>query len=75
MEVLNVIEVINNKVIKVKSFIIDDNKGKHPKVTEAEKLFTEMALENGAREDEIETHIEDGYYEGGAEYCVNLVWS
>jgi len=72
MDIINVVETVNGTVLSIESFVIREKDD----VKKGEELFTAKALENGAKPDDMETHIEDGYYENdGFSYVVNLVWS
>jgi len=76
MDIINVIETVNGTVLSIESFVVEEEQLSNEVVEKAEELFTAKALENGAKPDDIETHIEDGYYENnGFSYVVNLVWS
>ena len=76
MDIINVVETVNGTVLSIESFVIKDEENKAEVVQKAEELFTAKALENGAKQEDMETHIEDGYYENdGFSYVVNLVWS
>ena len=72
MDIINVVETVGGTVLSIESFVINEKDD----VKKGEELFTAKALENGAKPDDMETHIEDGYYENdGFSYVVNLVWS
>ena len=72
MDIINVVETVNGTVLSIESFVINEKDD----VKKGEELFTAKALENGAKQENMETHIEDGYYENdGFSYVVNLVWS
>ncbi len=53
---INVIEYHNDSVQQIFSFHENDEG-----VVEAEKLFTELARENGFSEEDIQVGLEDGY--------------
>ena len=57
---VNVLEVIENVPSQIVSFK-DDKKGNK----EAEDLFTEMAKENGANNEDMESYVEDGVFSSG----------
>ena len=76
MDIINVVETVGGTVLSIESFIIEDEKQKAELVEKAETLFTAKALETSAKQEDMPTHIEDGYYENdGFSYVVNLVWS
>ena len=66
MEIFNVIEVVDNNVVSVRSF-------DKVNVKEAEKAFDAKARENGFNGDENDI-IEDGYFQNDI-YTVSLAWS
>lgn len=57
---VNVIEMIDNGLRRITSFT-DDKDGN----IEAEELFTQIALENGAESEDMESHLDDGFFEKG----------
>lgn len=63
MEIINVIEVMDNNNISIDSFPVYEEQLKHEVVEKAEELFTQKALENGANEEDLDSYIEEGYYE------------
>ena len=68
---INVTELADESVIGVHSFSTDEEG-----VKEAEECFKAVVKENGVdvTEQEMEEHIEDGYFEQGS-YQVFLTWS
>lgn len=71
MKTINVIEYNDdNGIISVRSFLDDANGNK-----EAEKIFTACAIENGAKSENIQAHIEDGYFRKMDGYEVYLAHS
>lgn len=79
MEIINVIEIMDGNNISVESFPIHEEQLKHEVVEKAEVLFKQKALENGANEEDIESYIEDGFYEPALQplndYRLFLIWS
>jgi len=73
-KIINVIEVINDSISSVESFIIPDNLQEKERVKAAEKLFSEKAIENGASKNDMEDLLDNGYYTQD-NYGVFLVWS
>ena len=75
-DIINVIEVIDNTVTSVESFILPNSKMKAYKkvIEDAENLFIEKAKENEMSDDESEGALDDGYYKNG-DYTVYLSWS
>lgn len=73
-KIINVVEVIDNSVSSVESFIIPDELQEKEIVARAEKLFTQKAQENGLGDGGVEDAVEDGYYSQG-DYYVSLTWS
>ena len=55
---VNIIEMNNNDLVGHQSFTHDDEG-----IKEAEKIFKDEALAKGATEEEIESFLDDGYYE------------
>lgn len=74
--IINVIEVIENSVSSVESFVIKDKKEEQKIVAKAEALFLKKAQENGAGtgEDNEEELLDDAYFVQG-DYYVCLTWS
>jgi len=73
MKTINVIEVVDNNVIGMTSFL-DVYAPGNDNVEKAEKLFTKLAKENGAKKSDINEFLENGAYSENG-YTVNLVWS
>jgi hypothetical protein len=76
-KIINVVEVLDNKIVQLVSFIIIDTNEKEI-ISKAELLFSKIAIENGAKENDMESYIEDGYYddgEFGGSFSVSLIWS
>ena len=72
MDIINVVETVNGTVLSIESFVVHEKDD----VKKGEELFTAKALENSAKQEEMETNIEDGYYENdGLSYVVSLIWS
>jgi hypothetical protein len=66
---VNVIEVVDDSVIGVKSYK-DNEKGNK----QAEKRFIAVAKENGCTDEEMDACLEDGYYSNG-NYYVSITHS
>lgn len=65
MEIINVIVIKEGIVYSCEAFIAK-KKADIPLTNEAaEQSFTNKILEYGAEEENIDDHIEDGYYAGG----------
>ena len=73
-EIINVIEMIDNSITSIESFIITNETEKQNKVDKAEKLFADKAKENGVGESSIEDLVEDGYFSSD-NYSLFLTWS
>lgn len=69
---LNTINVIEINTEKLFPDIIGLSSFDNPK--EAEELFEKIALKNGAKKEDIDYHIENGYFENGT-YTLLLVHS
>lgn len=74
MRIINIIETINNVVQSIESFGVFEEQLVDDVVKDAEKLFMKKAIENGAREEDDDIHLDNGYYESG-DYIVTIVWS
>jgi hypothetical protein len=74
MEVIAIIELIDNAVQQPVVFIVEDVRNTSKIVAEAEALFKRLAVENGAKNDNLDTHLDDGYYTDGLGYLVNFSW-
>jgi len=60
VKTVNVVEMADDDLLGVSSFS-DDTEGNQ----EAESHFRAVILENGVAEEDVESFIEDGYYEQG----------
>jgi hypothetical protein len=69
LDTVNVIEVVDDSVISVTSFI-DDKLGN----SEAEAIFRMLAMANGMNMNDADSFSEDGYFEQGT-YQVFLTHS
>lgn len=77
--IVNVIELNDNVVMGIDTFVMPDNVAPHSKeeqdiVDIAEKLFARIAKENGMEDDDLEACLDDGYYELDT-FKVVLQWS
>lgn len=77
--IVNVIEMIDGTISSIDTFIIPHGTAPYSPVEQkivgqAEKLFSEIAQENGMNKDELDTYLEDGYFETG-DYKVVIHWS
>lgn len=57
LNTVNVVEVAGGVVNSIRSFT-NDEEG----VEEAESIFKKIALENGAKENDLECHLDDGIF-------------
>lgn len=60
LHTVNVIEITGDNFQQIVSFT-DDDEGNR----EAEELFSKKAKENGAEDDNMESHLDDGCYLNG----------
>lgn len=79
MRIINIIETatdtaINGSIIGIESFAVYEEQLSEDVVNQAENLFRQKAIENGANEDSLHYDIEDGYYTNGS-YTIYLVCS
>lgn len=74
MEVIAIIELIDNAVQQPTIFIVEDVRNTSKTVAQAEDLFTKLAIENGAKVEDMTSHLDDGYYTDGLGYLVNFTW-
>lgn len=75
MRVINIIESIKeNPVLSIESFGVYEEQLSQDVVDEAEELFETKAKENGMTEEDLESSLDDGFYENG-DYTVSIVWS
>ena len=79
MRIINIIETatdtaINGGIIGIESFGVYEEQLSEDVVQQAENVFREKAIENGADEDILDDAIEDGYYTSGS-YTISIVWS
>lgn len=76
MRVVSIIEsTIDNPVLSIESFGVFEEQLSDDVVEQAEKLFREKAMENGANEDDVDIDIENGHYSTRDGYTVTIVWS
>ena len=81
MRIINVIEMVDGDFLgSIESFPIWEEQLSEDVVKKKKKLFADRAKENGADENDIESYIEDGYYDNGTEgngghYEVFITWS
>jgi hypothetical protein len=61
METINVVEMVDEDIISIKSFAQNAD-GK----IDAKKMFKALAIEKGAEEDETRDFFDEGYYESGS---------
>jgi dTDP-D-glucose 4,6-dehydratase len=76
MRTINVIEIINNKVVSIKSFNIFNEEDSQKIIKKTENYFLKLIRYNEAfvpKEDK-ERYLKDRYYEDRG-YCVSIVWS
>jgi|GEM_PF-2287084 len=69
IDTINVIEIADDDLQSLRAFP-DDEEGN----AKAEELFSKVAKENGAHDDELPAFLEEGYYETG-NYQLFLVHS
>lgn len=76
-QILNVVEISNGVLSNITSFIIKDKKSRQKAIDKAEKLFTEIAIENGMKNNlgEINEALEKGGYDNNNGQDVLLSWS
>ena len=79
MRIINIIETatdttISGGIIGIESFGVYEEQLSEDVVQQAENVFREKAIENGADEDILDDAIEDGYYTNGS-YTISIVWS
>ncbi len=76
MRIINVIESnTDNAVSSIESFGIEEEQLSQDVVEQAEKCFVDKAVINGASPDDIDFHIENGYYANQSGYTISIVWS
>ena len=75
IQIINVIEVINGIVQVPESFVIYEEHLSFGVVEKAEKLFTELALENGMEESYIDECLDNRSFDDNNGYEVIINWS
>ena len=77
MTIINVIEIKNGICETVKSFPVLEPKKEYLAVGKAEALYRKCILENAfdQTEEDLEVHIENGYFEDNCGYEIKLIWS
>ena len=73
MRIINIVEV-RNKDVTVHSFVVEGGKLTFDVGEEAHERFTTLALENGCKEEEVDSYIEEGMYEHN-NYKLFIKWS
>jgi hypothetical protein len=76
MRIINVVEIVDNNILGIKSFGVFDESKVQEVVDKAEADFKAKAKENGCilSEEELEECISDGSWENG-NYTINISWS
>lgn len=89
-KIVNVIEISNGVVTSVDSFIIPEGEDKKitegvfkdsvikagsEELAKAQQLFIDKSIEDGASKDDMDNHLDNGFFEGRNGYSVYLVWS
>lgn len=74
MRIINIITVLKGVVETAESFLIAEEQLSDEVVELAEKKFTELITQHGVAEEDVETYIEDGYYQEG-DWSANIVWT
>ena len=75
MRVIHVIVSTNEcPVVSIDSFGVFEEQLSNDVVAEAEKLYTEKALEQGFSEEDIEDSISDGYIDDSM-ITISIVWN
>ena len=76
MRIINVIETnTDNIIVGIDSFGVFEEQLSQEVIEQAEDNFKAKAIENGAKGEDINDHIENGYYIRQDGYAVSLVWS
>lgn len=66
---VNVLECVDGSPIGIRSFTDNDDGNK-----DAERVFEEFALQNGAKKKDLDDYLDDGVYEA-SNYSVFLIHS
>lgn len=74
MRIINVISLADNNTQDIVSYGIFEEQLSDEVVEKAEAEFIKRAKELGMEDEEIDYHLQNGYYENGV-YAVNFVWS
>lgn len=80
MKILNIIIIgktatsVTRGVIDIKSYVCEDEQLSEEIVEEAENYFASLLQGLGVDEDDIDSYIEDGFYENASQ-SISMVWT
>lgn len=80
MRIINIITVGDTLIsttrglVDIKSYVIEDEQLSGEVVEEAEEYFAGLLQGFGVNEDDIESYVEDGFYENDSQ-SIHIVWS
>lgn len=74
MRIINVVEMVDNSIISLRSYLIEEDQLSQEVIERAEEDFSNCAIENGCSEDEVDDFVENGNYLND-NYSVFLTWS
>jgi hypothetical protein len=74
METINLIEIVDNMPIGIKSFSVPDIQLSGQVSAEAEEEFKKIALENGMKEEDWDFWLEEGHFIKD-NYSIWIIWS
>lgn len=80
MKILNIIVIgettasVTRGLIDLKSYVCEDEQLSNEVVEEAEEYFTSLLQGLGVSEDDIDSYIEDGFYENASQ-SISMVWT
>lgn len=76
MRILNIVEGLHGTITQILSFPVYEEQLSHEVIEQAENTFKQILNEvNGIDMEDMDSYIEDGYYDDDNGWIVSLVWS
>lgn len=75
MKIINIVEIVNGVLDNIESFPIIEEQLSREIIDQAEDMFSEKAMQHGAKTKEIAKFIEDGSFDNENGYEVLIHWS
>lgn len=75
MRILNIVEQLNGTVSQILSYPVHEEQLSQDVVDQAEDMFKGIISEVSGNIEDIDSYIEDGYYNDNQGWEISLVWS